>query len=157
MRDNILKFVLALSLLLNLSMLGSAGYAHFRQSRMHAAPLAEFHKPGGSHFFEQLDLRPEQLDAIRGKVLPFHDEITKKRQEIEKKSAGLVLRMRAENPDRAAIGETIAEISKAQAEVQRMVVAHMLELKAEMDREQQESFLDLVGEAMTKQKDIQCP
>jgi hypothetical protein len=157
MRDNILKFILVISLLLNLSMLGSAGYTHLRQSRIQAAPFPEFHKPGGSHFFEQLDLGPEQLDAIREKVLPFHAAVTKKRQEIEQKRAGLLLHMQAENLDREAIEETIAEISKAQADVQRMVVAHMLELKAEMDRVQQKRFLDLVEAAMTQQEAFQCP
>jgi hypothetical protein len=157
MRDNILKFVLAISLLFNFSMLVSAGYTHLRRSQMQDLPLAEFHKAGGSHFFEQLDLRPEQLEAIRGKVLPFHEEITKRRKEIERKRKDLLLQMRAEDPDRAGIEEIIADIGKAQAEVQRMVIAHMLELKAEMNSSQQKDFLDFIEEAMTKQSPMQCP
>ncbi len=56
--------------------------------------------------------------------------------------------MRADNPDQKAIEATIAQINKAQEEMQKTVVAHMLEFKSMLDKEQQKRFLDLIETAM---------
>jgi Spy/CpxP family protein refolding chaperone len=158
MKNKVLKFALLISLLLNFSVLFSASYTHIRQSRMGDAFLAhELQEHGGAHYFERLNLRPEQLDAIRGKVLPFHGAVKERRQALNRKRADLLSLMREEDADHAAIERTISGISQAQEEVQRMVVVHMLELKAEMDSHQQKDFLDLIEDAMSEQRATQCP
>jgi hypothetical protein len=62
MKNSMLKFVLVFSLLLNLSMLVSAGYTHYKQSRYQALPpgpgaqIPSEHVPG--HLFQELSLKP---------------------------------------------------------------------------------------------------
>jgi hypothetical protein len=41
--------------------------------------------------------------------------------------------------------------------MQRLVVAHMLEFKALLDKDQQKRFLDLIEGAMTERKKAFCP
>jgi Spy/CpxP family protein refolding chaperone len=152
MRDNILKYLLIISLVLNFSFLGAAGYTHYKQTRYRPAPFGygvPAHGPvGGTHLFEELALKPEQLEAFHEKALPFHAAIAKKRQQVDALRASLFGLMRADNPDQKAIEATIAQINRAQEEMQQTVVAHMLEFKAMLDKEQQKRFLDLIETAM---------
>jgi Spy/CpxP family protein refolding chaperone len=157
MKDKVLKFILVISLILNISVLASAGYTHYKQSRHRPLPPAYEFQKVSSHLFEELALKPEQLAAIQEKALPFHAAIANKRQEVDRLRTSLFGLMRADNPDSKAIEATIAQINKAQEEMQRMVVAHMLQLKAMLNKDQQKRFLDLVGGAMTQQRDMQCP
>jgi Spy/CpxP family protein refolding chaperone len=161
MKNNILKFVLVLSLLLNISMLFSAGYTHYKQSRYQALPLGYgVHKPGAlvpSCLFEELSLKPEQLRTMQQKALIFHTELNRKGQEIDQKRVSLVVLMRADNPDSKAIDASVAEINRLQLEVQKTAVTHMLEFKGMLDKDQQKKFLDLIEGTMNKQRGIQCP
>jgi Spy/CpxP family protein refolding chaperone len=152
MKGKILKFILVISLLLNASVLISAGYAHYKQSRYQSFPPGcEFHKDGG-HLFEQLALKPDQLKGFQEKALPFHAAMLKKKEEIDRRRSALVGLMRAGNPDRKEIDVAITQINRMQEELQRMVAAHMLELKVMLDKDQQKKFFDLIEGAMVQQK-----
>ncbi len=65
--------------------------------------------------------------------------------------------MRADNPDSQAIEATIIQINSTQEDMQSMVVAHMLEFKSLLDKDQQKRFLDLIEGAMAKRKEALCP
>ena len=65
--------------------------------------------------------------------------------------------MGADNPDHKAIEATITRINNSQYDMQKMVVAHMLEFKAMLDKEQQKKFLLLIEGAMGKRKEMLCP
>jgi len=157
MRDKVLRFILAISLILNISVLISAGYTHYKQSRYRSLPPAYELQKGSSHLFEELALKPEQLTAFQEKALPFHAAIAKKRQEVDRLRTSLFGLMRADNPDSKAIEATIAQINKAQEKMQKMVVAHMLQLKAMLDKDQQQKFLGLIEGAMAQWREMQCP
>ena len=49
-----------------------------------------------------------------------------------------------------------AEINQAQEEMQRAVVAHMLEFKSMLDKDQQKKFFDLIEKVMTGKKGLPC-
>ena len=161
MRDNILKYILIVSLVLNFSFLGAAGYTHYKQTRYRPAPFGygvPAHGPvGGTHLFEELALKPEQLEAFQEKALPFHSVIAKRKQEVDRMRTTLFSLMRADKPDQKAIEATISQINRAQEEMQKMVVAHMLEFKSMLDRDQQQKFLNTVEGAMGQRGEMQCP
>jgi hypothetical protein len=48
-------------------------------------------------------------------------------------------------------------MDRIQEEIQRMVVAHMLELKSKLSKDQQTKFLDLIEEAMADGSGGPCP
>ena len=157
MKDKVLKFILVISLILNISVLVSAGYTHYKQSRYRPLPVGYELQKGGSHLFEELALKPEQLKAFQEKALPFHTAMTKKMQEVDRLRASLLGLMRADDPDRKAIEATIAQINRSQADMQKMVVAHMLQLKAMLCKEQQKKFLDMIEAAVANRREMQCP
>jgi Spy/CpxP family protein refolding chaperone len=164
MKDSVLKHILIISLLLNVSLLGAAAYTHFRQTRFGPPPFAGL---GGSPgrlapfgpgmLFEGLSLKPEQVRLFQQKAGLFHGSLLKMRQEVDRQRASLISLMRANNPDNKAIETTIARINKEQEEMQKMVVSHMLEFKSMLNKEQQKKFLDMIDGAMTQRKEAMCP
>jgi Spy/CpxP family protein refolding chaperone len=156
MRDNKLKFVLIVSLILNLSFLATAGYQYYKQSAYWTSLFGTKMKKG-SFLFEELSLKPEQAKKMREKAMPFRAEIDKRRVEIAQKRKELINLMRADNPDAKAVDSVVSEISGMQEEMQRRVTTHMLEEKALLDKDQQKKFLDLIENAMTEGRQIGCP
>ncbi|MGA3174988.1 MAG: periplasmic heavy metal sensor [Syntrophorhabdales bacterium] len=164
MKNSILKYILILSLLLNLSLLGAAAYTHYRHTHPSfppfAGPAAMHGMPasfGPGMLFQELSLKPEQVKLFQEKAAVFHSALLKKRQEVDSLRASLLDLMAAENPDRKAIEETIARINKIQEEMQKTMVFHMLEFKSMLDKDQQKRFLDLVRGAMDQRREAMCP
>ena len=156
MKSNFLKYILILSLLMNFSLLGAAGYTHYQQSRSNlAAPFSYDHH--SNYLFQELSLKPEQIKLFQQKAASFHGALNKKRQEVDQLRGSLFGLMGADNPDHNAIEAAITRINNSQHDMQKMVVAHMLEFKAMLDKDQQKKFLDLIEGAMAKRKGTICP
>src|SRR5512147_658452 len=152
----ILKFALAVSLVLNLSFLSAAGYTYYKQSRTWTSPFGTKMEKG-KFLFEELSLNPAQLKELRGLAMPCRAEIDKRRVEIGEKRKALIALLRQENPDRKAVNAAIAGISGMQEEMQRRIAAHMLEVKASLDRDQQQKFFGLLETAMMQGGQAGCP
>ena len=149
MKSSTLKFVLFISLLLNISMIISAGYTYYQHRQMGYAPCFLYDSQKGNRFiFDKLDLRPEQMSIFREKALPFRSKIMEKRHEILQKRSALLELMRAENPDKPVIDASIVDINRMQGDMQRMVISHMLEMKAMLNKDQQKRFFDLIEKTM---------
>ena len=165
MKVNLLKYLLVLSLLLNFSLLGAAGYTYYQKTRHQSSPFgygAPGRVPMGSssiqpHLFDALSLRPEQRNLFEQKAPLFHAALDKKREKVDRLRGSLFDLMRADYPDSEAIEKTIGEINGVQEEMQKMVVAHMLEFKSMLDKDQQKKFFDLIQGAMMRRQAIQCP
>ncbi len=164
MKDKRLKYVLLLSLLLNFSFLGAAGYTHYQQSRYRAAlcgygvqgrpPVYSSNQP---HLFEALSLKPEQRKLFEQKAQLFHEALDQKGEKVDRLRRSLFELMKADDPDSKAVETTIAEINGVQQEMQKMIVAHMLEFKSMLAKDQQKKFFDLIQGAMRGRQEIQCP
>lgn len=156
MKSSTLKFILLISLILNISFLGAAGYQYYKKSSHWTSPFG--YKMEKDHFlFEGLSLRPDQLKSMRETATKFRKVIDEKRQLIASKRKELITLMRQDNPDKNAIAVVVSEISKMQEEMQRMIAIHMLSMKTGLDKEQQEKFLDLIENAMTEGRQMGCP
>ena len=156
MNSKIMKFVLVISLLLNFSLLLSAGYSYYRHSQFQITPFDQ-ERLKGRHTIESISLRPEQRETIRGKALAFHADMDKKRQEVARKRLDLISLLRAETPDRKAIDTAIAEISSMQKDLQVTVAYHMLDIRTVLDKEQQKKFFNLIEGAMSEKGQMPCP
>jgi Spy/CpxP family protein refolding chaperone len=155
MKNSLFKFVLVASLILNVTVVATAGYHYYRQSRLWVSPYGKVMEK--NHFlFEELSLKPEQLAAMKSKAMSFHAEIDRRRQEIDAKRNELVALMRFERPDRKVIDTTIKEISNLQEDMQRNIADHVLEIKASLDKDQQQKFLDLIERAMAEESATGC-
>ena len=150
MRNSILKFSLAASLILNISILATAGYMYYKQSDYWVSPFGAKMKKD-RFLFEELSLRPEQLKTMKERAMVFRAEIDRRRKEIAEKKMVMLNLMRADIPDKKAVDTAISDISRMQEEMQRVVALHILEEKATLDKAQQKKFLDLIKNAMTKE------
>jgi Spy/CpxP family protein refolding chaperone len=165
MKDSMLKYILIISLLLNVSLLGTAAYTHFRQVRFGPPPFAGLGGPPGhtapmgpGMLFGNLSLKQEQVKLFQQKAVVFHDALNKKRQEVDQLRVSLIGLMRADNPDNKAIDATIGRINTEQQDMQKTVVSHMLEFKSMLDKDQQKKFLDTIDGAMGQHRvDAACP
>ena len=170
MKDNLLKYILVLSLLLNVSLLGAAGYTYYRQNRNRTSPFG--YGPSGhapttstsihstsihSYLFEALSLKPEQRELFENKARLFHEALDQKGAKVDRLRESLIGLMRADRPDHKAIETDINQINGVQQEMQKMIVAHMLDFKATLNRDQQKKFFDLIQGAMGMRHEIQCP
>lgn len=156
MTNSTLKFLLIVSLILNMSFLGAAGYQYYKKSTHWTSPFG--YKMEKDHFlFEGLSLQPDQMKTMRATATKFRTVIDAKRQAIASKRKELITMMRQDNPDRNAIAAVVSEISGMQEDMQRMIAMHMLGMKAGLDKEQQKKFLDLIENAMTEGRQMGCP
>jgi Spy/CpxP family protein refolding chaperone len=104
--------------------------------------------------FEELSLKPQQLKEMKARAMRFRSEIDRERFAISQKRKELIALIRFDTPDVDAIDAVISEINRMQGEMQRMIVMHMLDMKADLDKEQQKKFLDLIENAMTEGRQI---
>ena len=155
MKNSTLKFILAVSLILNISILATAGYLYYRQSDYWISPFGVKIKKD-RFLFEELSLKPEQLKSMKEKAVNFRADIDRRRKEIAEKRMAMLNLMRADIPDKKAIDTVISDISGKQEEMQRVVAIHILEEKATLDKDQQKKFLDLIEDAMAKEGQIRC-
>lgn len=156
MKNSTLKFLLLISLILNISFLGAAGYQYYKKSTYWTSPYG--YKVEKGHFlFEELSLRPDQLNTMRETAAKFRAIIDEKRQAVATKRKELITLMRQDNPDRNDISAVVSKISGMQEEMQRMIAMHMLDMKAGLDKAQQDKFLDLIDNAMTEGRQMGCP
>jgi len=165
MKNNPMKYIMILSLLLNFSLLGAAGYTYFQRYR-HSAAYFGYGPPARipvgctstrPYLFEALSLKPEQRILFEQKAPLFHNALDKNREKVDRLRRSLFELMGADPPDRKAIEEKIAEINGAQREMQKLVVSHMLEFKSMLDSEQQKKFFDLIQETMRGNEGARCP
>ncbi|MDA8240833.1 MAG: periplasmic heavy metal sensor [Nitrospiraceae bacterium] len=108
MKNSTLKFLLLISLILNISFLGAAGVQYYKKTTYWTSPFG--YKMKKDHFlFEELSLRPDQMKTMRETATKFRTVIDKKRQAIATKRKELITLMRQDNPDRNAIAAVISE------------------------------------------------
>jgi Spy/CpxP family protein refolding chaperone len=164
MKNNLLKYLLIVSLLLNFSFLGAAAYSYYQQTRSGPPPFGyglPGRFPAGSstqpHLFEALSLKPEQRMTFEQKAPLFHKALEERREKVDQLRRSLFDLMRTEHPDSKAIEATIAEINGVQEEMQKLVAAHMLQFKSMLDKDQQKKFFDLIERAMSRRQEIHCP
>lgn len=150
MKNSILKFALTASLILNISILATAGYVYYKQSDYWVSPCGVKMKKD-RFLFEELSLRPEQLKTMKERAIDFRKEIDRRRKDIAEKRLVMLNLMRADISDKKAIDSVISDISGKQEEMQRVVAMHILEGKATLDKDQQKKFLDLIEDAMAKE------
>ena len=155
MKNRALKFLLLISLILNISFLGAAGYQYYKKSNYWTSPFGN--KMQKNHFlFEELSLKPDQTKTMKEAATQFRAVVDENRQTIASKRKELITLMRQDNPDIKAVEAVVSEISNMQEEMQRMIAMHMLKMKGGLDKEQQMKFIDLIETAMTEGRQMGC-
>jgi len=150
MRDRTLKFILVLSLLLNVSMLSAAGYFFYR----HHGHWRTYEMTSGKEglLLERVSLRPDQIKAIRERSRDFYSLMDRKRSEIIDLRQVLFFLLFTEKPDQKKIDGMIDEINRLQKETQTLVAAHILDEKSVMDDKQREKFYETIEASLERKR-----
>ena len=142
-----LRFILVISLLMNFSVLLSAGYFYYKQSAYRASPFCQ--QPlKNNYLIESISLRPEQRETIKVKMSSFHANIDAARKEVLAKRIELLALMQSDSPDQKIIDNKIADIGRMQGNIQKMAAAHILEVKNQLDKDQRDKFFGLLQDVM---------
>ena len=93
-----------------------------------------------NHFYTFLGLSDDQLSRIEPLAHGFHSRIDSLSSTILDRRNALILEIEKDTVDRTVIEAIRTDISKAQAELQQVVVEHFLDMKAVMNEEQKQKF-----------------
>jgi Spy/CpxP family protein refolding chaperone len=138
MRPSILKYALAMSVLLNLGVVAAAAYTAMQQRYPTAAVQTELTA------VDALKLTPEQRKEWRALETDFLQDFRAELEEIEARREKLVRAIFSERPDVEAIEAERAAIAKLQTEQQKRVVAQLLKERALLDASQRQALAELL-------------
>jgi Spy/CpxP family protein refolding chaperone len=107
--------------------------------------------PGDSHLYQSLDLSKDQLSKTEPVAQKFHRRLAELGSATERKRE-LLVDLLAKGGDAAAAENLRKEIAGIQDEIQKEVIAHIVEIKAILDPGQQQRFFDLMRRSMIQPK-----
>jgi Spy/CpxP family protein refolding chaperone len=147
MRGKLFLFILFLSLAINASVLGTVGFRYYRE----ASPAKEAPcplSPSHQHLYQQLGLSAPQLAQMEPLAQKFHERLGKLESGVRGKNELLVELLGRKEVDPVQVEGMRKEIAGIQDEIQKEVIAHVLETKKILDAKQQNQFFGLMSQAM---------
>jgi Spy/CpxP family protein refolding chaperone len=147
MKGKSLIFVLILSLAINASILGTMGYHYYRDAssaKDAPCPLSPAHQ----HLYQQLGLSTPQLAEMEPLAQKFHERLGKFGIAMKGKNERLVELLGQKEVDPVQVEGLRKEIAGIQDEIQKEVIAHILESKKILDAKQQKQFFALMSESV---------
>jgi len=150
MKSKWLTIVLVLSLAINAGVLATMGYHYYLRAStktQEPCPLS----PGDSHLYQSIGLSDLQLSKMEPMAEKFHGRLAELGAAMEEKKEALVTLLQ-KNSDPVKIENLRKEMAGIQDEIQKEVITHIMELKKNLDHDQQQRFFDLMRESMTRTK-----
>ena len=151
MKGKGLFFVLILSLAMNASILGGMGYNYYRD----ASPAKEAPcplSPSHQHLYQELGLSHSQLAQMEPLAQKFHGRLAELESAMKGKNERLVKLLGQKDVDPGQVEVLRKEIAGVQDEIQKEVIAHILETKKILDPKQQNQFFALMSKSTAEGK-----
>jgi len=148
MKGKVFVFVLFLSLAINASVLGTMGFRYYREASLAKevpCPLSPSHQ----HLYQDLGLSAAQLAQMEPMAQSFHEKLEKLELGMKGKNDRLIELLGQKEVDPVQVEGLRKEIAGAQDEIQKEVIAHILESKKILDAQQQTRFFALISQGMT--------
>ena len=133
MKPSVLRLALALSLLVNLGVIGALGYRAL-QPGAHTVPAQG--SADAASLVRHLELSKEQLRKWRADEAQFLDQLAAGAAQIRVRRDRLIDEIFAELPDHAAIEAERAAIAELQDAQQQLVIAQLLRERDLLDARQ---------------------
>ena len=147
MKHRWIVMILVLSLAVNAAAMAVGGYNYYR--KVHLSTKAVSPSPEKEHhFYQVLGLRQAQLAKIDPMAKLFHGRLESLHSVMGAKKDLLVSLLGQENVAHTEIEKLREEMAAIQDNIQRIVISHILDVKATLDRNQQEQFLKLLHKSM---------
>jgi Spy/CpxP family protein refolding chaperone len=148
MKQKWLTLVLVLSLAINAGVLVSMGYHYYvNASTLSSAPCPM--SPGDSHLYQSLGLSKVQLSKMEPLAQKFHARLAELGVLMEEKKKSLTDLLQKDS-DPTNIENLRKEMAAIQDDIQKEVIAHIMESKKILDPNQQQQFFDLMRQSMTR-------
>jgi Spy/CpxP family protein refolding chaperone len=151
MRGKGLFFVLILSLAMNASILGGMGYNYYRDASLAKeapCPLSPSHQ----HLYQELGLSHSQLAQMEPLAQKFHGRLAELESAMKGKNERLVELLGQKDVDPGQAEVLRKEIAGIQDEIQKEVIAHILQTKKILDSKQQNKFFALMNKSTAEGK-----
>lgn len=139
-----LTIILVISIGINLGLLGFMGYGAVKHARLFRdrGPLP--------HWFDTVEgVTPDQKDQIKVIVKEGIGPMDTLRNDLYQRRCELHLLIAAQDPDLTAIDAKITEISVIQAQIEKLIVGQIIDIRGVLTPEQQKLLLDYMGRCMT--------
>jgi Spy/CpxP family protein refolding chaperone len=147
MRGKLFVFILFLSLAVNASILGTMGFRYYREaSSAKEAPCLL--SPSHQHLYQHLGLSASQLAQIEPLAQKFHERLGKLETGMKGKNERLIELLGQKEIDPVQVEGLRKEIAGIQDEIQKEVIAHIIEFKRILDARQQNQFFALMNQGM---------
>jgi hypothetical protein len=147
MKGKVFVFILFLSLAINASVLGTMGFRYYREASLAKEALCPL-SPSHQHLYQRLALSTSQLAEMEPLAQKFHERLGKLESGVRNKNELLVALLGLKEIDPVQVEEVRKEIAGIQDEIQKEVIAHVLETKQILDAKQQNQFFALMSQAM---------
>jgi len=151
MKGKGLFFVLILSLAMNASVLGGMGYNYYRDASLAKeapCPLSPSHQ----HLYQELGLSHSQLAQMEPLAQKFHGRLAELGSAMKGKNERLVELLGQKDAVPGQVEVLRKEIAGVQDEIQREVIAHILETKKILDPKQRNQFFALMSKSTAEGK-----
>ena len=148
-----LMIVLVFSLAINASILGTMGYRYYRDSWIVpsvSCPLSPSHQ----HLYQELGLSTVQLAKMEPLAQKFHGRLADLGAAMKGKNERLVELLGQKDVDQSQVEGLRKEIAGIQDEIQKEVIAHILESKTILDSKQLERFFVLMRQSMARENQL---
>jgi Spy/CpxP family protein refolding chaperone len=147
MKGKVFVFILFLSVAVNASVLGTVGFRYYREASLAKeapCPLSPSHQ----HLYQHLGLSAPQLAQMEPLAQKFHERLGKLEMGMKGKNQRLIELLGQKEVDPVRVEGLRKEIAGIQDEIQREVIAHILESKKILDAKQHSQFFALMSQGM---------
>ncbi len=150
MKNSTLKFLLLVSVILNIAILATLGYSYYQHTCRQPVPFGPARR---AFLMKELSLTPEQADLLMNNQQVFHAKITAMKQQLFQKRLQLLNLMQAAQPDTQKIEQSIEAMGDMQENIEKAVVSHIMEVKTILNTDQQKKFFGFIENIITKRQD----
>jgi len=153
MKNRRLVMILVLSLAVNTAALAVGGYNWYCSRHLSSTALHPSDKMD-HHFYQVLGLTPAQLSKMNPMAAGFHSRLESLHSAMAEKKDQMVNLLSQKNPASRQIEKLREEMAVIQDSIQKLVISHILEVKAILALAQQERFFDLLRKSMAQKHDM---
>ena len=153
MQNRWIAMILVLSLAMNTAVLTVAGYKYYKRNRdLSEATLHSQER--NYHFYEKLGLTPVQLAKMNPMANTFHKNLKSLHSDMEAKKNAMINLLSGENVSPARIEEIRKDMATIQDRIQKVVIAHVLDVKEILNPIQRKRFFELLSKSMHQESGI---
>ena len=156
MQNRWISMVLIVSMAMNAAFIAVVGYGYFRNRSRHDQD-APYHLNNGHHHYETLELTQTQMKKMTPIAGLFHEQLDRLHADMEIKKKAMINVLRGAKATDIQVDELSREMAAIQDRIQKMVIAHIFDVKAILDNSQQVRFFELLHESMTKERHMFIP